>query len=308
MRKTVYLMISLLITAATFAKDFEEDNIFLSASRDKVAILMVHFGTTHADTRAKTIDLMTEQVRNSYPDIEVREAYSSRIVIKRLADRFGIAKLNPLQALMQLYLDGYTHIIVQSTTLIDGAEMLSVRKDVEQMESYFEDVRIGQPLLYTKEDYENLIRILTEGTDDKKAYVWVGHGTSYASTSQYAMLGYMLDIMGIKNSFVGTIEGYPTLDEVLQQLNKNSYKQVELLPLMYVAGEHAKNDMAEDWKEALEEQGYEVSLRMQGLGELSEVRQQVLDHLNFAATHRHLEIMKKKNLYRTTGKKLKATE
>lgn len=298
-------MISLLITTSAFAKDFTEDNIFSGDDNKKVAILMVHFGTTHADTRELTLDVINEKVKKQFPSIEVREAYSSRIVIKRLHDKFNISKNTPLQALMQLYLDGYTHILIQSTTLIDGAEMLSIRKDAEKMQPFFTEIRIGNPLLYTVEDYESVIKALTRDNNPNIAYIWVGHGTSYASTSQYAMTGYILKQQNVKNCFVGTIEGYPTYDDVLQQLKKTSLKKVVLLPFMYVAGEHAKNDIAQEWKNLLEEEGYDVSVEMKGLGENPEIQSQIIDHLTFISKHRHLHIMTKKRLYRYTGEKLK---
>lgn len=44
---------------------------------DKAALLVVHFGTTHDDTRALTLDAITERMRREFPSLEVREAYAS---------------------------------------------------------------------------------------------------------------------------------------------------------------------------------------------------------------------------------------
>ena len=68
---------------------------------EKAALLMVHFGTTHDDTRAQTIDAVNAQARKAFPDLEFREAYTSRIIIRRLKAR-GIDKPTPLDALLQL--------------------------------------------------------------------------------------------------------------------------------------------------------------------------------------------------------------
>ena len=77
---------------------------------DKAALLLVHFGTTHDDTRALTIDAINEKARAAFPELEFREAYTSRIVMNRLAKR-GVYKKNPVEALAQLKADGYTHTV-----------------------------------------------------------------------------------------------------------------------------------------------------------------------------------------------------
>ena len=68
---------------------------------------MVHFGTTHDDTRTQTIDAINAQARKAFPDLEFREAYTSRIIIRRLKTR-GVVKNTPLDALLQLRGEGYT--------------------------------------------------------------------------------------------------------------------------------------------------------------------------------------------------------
>lgn len=51
---------------------------------DKAALLMVHFGTTHDDTRQLTIDAINQKAKELFPEFEIREAYTSRIIMARL--------------------------------------------------------------------------------------------------------------------------------------------------------------------------------------------------------------------------------
>ncbi|SHF04750.1 sirohydrochlorin cobaltochelatase [Dysgonomonas macrotermitis] len=272
---------------------------------DKAAILMIHFGTTHHDTREVTIEALNNRVKQEFPDLEFREAYTSRIVIKRLADNEGIRKNNPLEALKQLHADGYTHVLIQSSTIIDGVEMESICKNVEEVQSLFKDIRIGNPLLYTPQDYEDVIEVLTPGYDNDTAYIWVGHGTYDVTTAQYAMIDYMLKAKGHTNCFVGTIEGYPEYEDMLSQLKSSGLKKVVLMPFMFVAGDHAKNDIAEDWKERLEKEGYHVEVSLQGLGENPNIQNIYISHLKFITGHRKIGIMEKKSVYEKTGEKIK---
>ena len=94
MKKLVlFLTIMLAITV-------NAQNLMTSAP-GKTAILMVHFGTTVDETREITIDAINEKVKRAFPEITVAEAYTSRIIIDRLAKR-GIKKATPKEVLLRL--------------------------------------------------------------------------------------------------------------------------------------------------------------------------------------------------------------
>lgn len=264
---------------------------------DKIALMMVHFGTTHDDTRAVTIDAINRKVMQEFPLMEFREAYTSRIIMRRLAKR-GVRKLNPVEALAQLKSEGFTHVIVQSTNIIDGIEMESLRKDIDQMRPLFKEIRLGMPLLYTPEDYKQVIGYLAGKSKKKTFTILVGHGTYTPATAQYAMLDYMLQAEGHTDFAVGTVEGYPTFDNAVDRLQgQKKIKQVQLLPFMFVAGDHAKNDIAGDMKEALEKKGYKVTSLLEGLGEQPAIQQIYIDHIRFILKHRQVDIVEKKKDY-----------
>lgn len=307
MKNLLSLIIALMSFVSVYphgGKNYEHSDIFADMkSGDKAAIVMVHFGTTHDDTRAVTIDALNNRVKQAFPGIEMREAYTARIVIKRLGER-GIVKEKPLTVLQQLQKEGYTHLLIQPSTIIDGVEKESLDKDIAAVQSEFKEIRVGDPLLYSPDDYENLINVLTEKADKQSAYVLVGHGTYDSNTAQYAMLDYMLKAKGHSNFIVGTIEGYPSFDDMMAQLKASGLKKVELIPLMFVAGEHAKNDIAEDWKNDLEKDGYTVNVRMEGLGQTPQIQDLYINHLKFIAKHRKYGIMEKKAIYEVTGEKM----
>ena len=265
---------------------------------DKAALLMVHFGTTHDDTRALTIEVINEKARNLFPTLEFREAYTSRIVMNRLAKR-GIDKKNPIEALAQLKADGYTHVLIQSTNIIDGIEMESLRKDINQMKDLFKEIRLGAPLLYAPEDYEQVIEILTKkGGKKGEMTLLVGHGTYTPATAQYAMLDYMLQAEGHTDFAVTTVEGYPALDDAINRIEgRKGVKKIQLLPFMFVAGDHAKNDIAGDIKTELESQGYQVSVLLEGLGQNPGIQDIFIEHAKFMTQHKLIDISDKKKAY-----------
>lgn len=278
---------------------FVPSNIFENLQQgDKVALLMVYFGTTHDDTRALTIDAFNKKVKETFPNLEVREAFTSRIIMYRLAKR-GIIKKNPIEALSQLKADGYTHVIVQSANIIDGIEMESLRNDISQVSPLFKEIRIGLPLLYTPEDYKQAIAAILPKGKENAANILVGHGTYKPETAQYAMLDYMLQAEGYKNFTVGTVEGYPSFEDAMNRIpeRQKKVKEVQLIPFLFVAGDHAKNDISVDMKQALEEKGYKVTVLDEGLGQNPQILDIYISHIKYIMENRQLNINDKKKDY-----------
>ena len=250
---------------------------------DKAALLMVHFGTTYDETRTKTIDAINSKAQKAFPALEMREAYTSRIVIRILKKR-GTEKPTPLDALIKLRADGFTHIVMQPTTLLDGAEMESLRRDAATMTPFFKEIRIGKPLLYSIEDCRKVSEIMAErlaGKADAKKrshVVLVGHGTYTPATATYSQMDHIFKATGHPLFHVTTLEGYPTYDTVLAELKAAKARKVTLVPFLFVAGDHASNDIAVEWKQALEAEGFEVECIMEGLGEIPEIQAVYLSH------------------------------
>ena len=273
-----------------------------SAQENKTALLMVHFGTTYDETRSKTIDAINAKAAQTFPELTLREAYTSRIVIRRLKER-GIVRETPFEALLRLRADGFTRVIVQSTTLLEGAEMESLRRDVASVEGFFEDIRVGAPLLYDVADCAKVAQILAARHADaadarRKAHVvLVGHGTYTPATATYSQMDYLFSAQGNPSFHVATLEGYPTFETMLARLKAAGARRVTLVPLLFVAGDHANNDIAVDWKEALEGEGLQVDCRLEGLGEIPEIQAIYIEHIRLSLHPAPVDIMKKKPEY-----------
>ena len=81
------------------------------------------------------------------------------------------------------------------------------------------------------------------------------------------------------------MESFPDLRNVMAKLEISGRKKVVLMPFMFVAGEHEKNDMAgeeDSWKSELEEKGYEVRVILKGLGEFEGIRKIFAEHIEEA--------------------------
>ena len=296
----LFVLVFETILCMAHSDNFIESDLFGNlGERDKAAILVVHFGTTHDDTRALTIDVINAKMKEAFPGIEVREAWTSRIILRTLKER-GVGRQNPTQALIQLHEQGYTHILIQSTNIIEGTEMKELRREVEGLSLNFKDIRVGNPLLYAPEDYEVVVKAVTEAMNQANKggqKLLVGHGTPDPATASYAMFDYMLKAEGHPEYHVGTVEGYPEYEDALRLLKNGKSKTLTLAPLMFVVGDHAKNDIAGEWKENHEKQGYKVNLYLKGLGENPTVQQLFIQHARFAAGHKAVDMATKKKGY-----------
>lgn len=266
----------------------------------KTAILMVHFGTTFDDTRALTIDAINEKAHQTFPDVKVMEAYTSRIIINRLKKR-GIFKPTPQEALLRLAADGYTHVIVQGTNVIDGVEAEVLRNDAQLMKPFFEEIRVGRPLLYSVEDCEKVTGILSsrykDATAKNGAVVLVGHGTSTPANAIYSQIDYMFTANENPAFHVATVEGYPTLETTVSRLKAAKNKEVTLIPFMFVAGDHARNDIDGEMREELSNAGFSVSTILEGLGQIPEIQDIYIDHIKDAFSAPVLDAAAQKSSY-----------
>lgn len=261
----------------------------MNQDTDKKALLVVSFGTSYADTRAKTIDASEAALAAAFPDYDQKRAFTSQTIIDILADRDGIEVDNVTQAIEKIYADGYGEVVVQPLHVITGAEFHDLVRELAPYADKFAEFAIGNPLLSHYEDYVALAEaVVAAGPElgENEALVLMGHGTHHPANSTYAALDYIFKDEGYANVYVGTVESFPALDTVMKNLETDGIEKVTLMPLMVVAGDHAQNDMAGDeddaWKIVLKAAGYEVDTLLVGLGEMEDVHEMYIEHAQAA--------------------------
>ena len=250
----------------------------------KKAILVVSFGTSYHETRKKTIEACENKIKESFKDYDFYRAFTSGMIINKLKKRDNMFIDNPSEALEKLYNAGYQEVVVQSLHIICGDEYNKLKDMVAQYEDKFDKISIGRPLLTYIDDYRETVEAVKKDLDKMdidEAGVFMGHGTEHESHSSYPAIEYMFRDYGI-NAFVGTVEGYPELEQVIKKLKNRNIKTVDLLPFMLVAGDHAVNDMASDeedsWKTILEKEGFNVKVHVKGLGENPYIQEKFKNH------------------------------
>lgn len=276
-------------------RTYNTDNPELQKAPNKDAILIMSFGTTFPETRAKTIEATVKQIQAAHPDTKVVLAFTSHIIIDRVKANEGITIPTPEQALEQLKAEGYNRVALTSLDIIPGIEYKYKTAVFDVYKTQFKKMTIGTPLMYwmgqenQRDDVKTTMKALGSqlpqlGKDD--AVLIMAHGTPDPANAYYAVMQDRLNDLYNGKVLIYTVEGHPNLENVIAQLKADNVKNVTMMPFMMVAGDHATNDMAGDeedsHKSILIKEGFNVKTYLHGLGENENIRQLFVDRADEA--------------------------
>ena len=276
-------------------RTYNTDNPELQKAPNKDAILIMSFGTTFPETRAKTIEATVKQIQAAHPDTKVMLAFTSHIIIDRIKAKEGITIPTPEEALAQLKAEGYNRVALTSLDIIPGIEYKYKTAVFDIYKTQFKKMTMGTPLMYwmgqenQRDDVDDAMKALSSqmpriGT--KYAVLIMAHGTPDPANAYYSVMQDRLNELYDNKVFIYTVEGKPSLEDIIPKLKAQGIENVTLMPLMMVAGDHATNDMAGDeedsHKSILIKEGFNVKTYLHGLGENENIRQLFVDRADEA--------------------------
>ncbi|MBO6061191.1 MAG: sirohydrochlorin cobaltochelatase [Clostridia bacterium] len=272
-------------------------------------LLVVSFGTSFNDSRAKDVKGIEDALAAAFPDWSVRRAFTAQIIINHVQARDGEKIDNVEQALDRAVANGVKTLVIQPTHLMHGAEYDELCEAVAKYEDKIEKIVIAEPLLgevgsdasVINSDKEAVAAAVTaaavksagfaslEAADEAgTAFVFMGHGTSHTAKVSYSQMQAQMEALGYKNVFIGTVEGEPeetACENVIEKVAAAGYTNVVLRPLMVVAGDHANNDMAdpedpESWFAMFTASNKfeKIDCQIEGLGRLADVQALYVAH------------------------------
>ena len=268
----ILLAILLLVPFSAYAED------------EKSAVLVVSFGTSLPEAR-HAINNLADSARKEFPKCEVRLAFTSNIIRRKITRESGESIPNPVQALAQLNDEGFSRVYVIPTHMIPGEEFDELANVVQAFGTLkgkygFKTLKLGRPFLDGADDCEGMADVLIQRfssrlQDEHTAVLLMGHGTpEHFANAMYSQLQLALDTKAYGKFFVGTVEAAPKIEDVIAKLKRHpEVKKLVLSPFMIVAGDHAHNDLAgeddpESWLNILKAEGWkDVSTYLVGLGE-----------------------------------------
>ena len=193
-------------------------------------LLVVSFGTSFNDSRAEDVKGIEDALAEAYPDWSVRRAFTAQIIINHVEARDDEVIDNMQQALDRAVENGVKNLVVQPTHLMHGAEYDEMTEAINGYKDKFESVAIAEPMLgevgddatVINDDKKAVAQAITDtackeaGFDSMDAaaeagtaFVFMGHGTSHTANVTYDQMQTQMENLGLKNAFIGTVEGKP---------------------------------------------------------------------------------------------------
>lgn len=251
----------------------------------KKGLLIVSFGTSYRDSYERDILPVERALEDAFSERCAVCAYASTRIIRKVRTRDGIAMLSVTEGMETLLQAGCEDILVQPTFLIPGIEYERLRQTLEGFTSSLTCLRLGKPLLFDAGDFKAVAQGVADAYRLRQgSLILMGHGTDHEANEAYLRLQRTFDALG-ESVYIGTVESTPTISDILPILKP--CEAVTVAPLLLVAGDHARNDMAGDcedsWYSRLTRAGHRVDCILNGLGSHAFIRELLIAHGKNAA-------------------------
>lgn len=234
----------------------------------KQAIVTVYHGSTNETINKKTSTDLTKKVKAKFPNFDVFEVFSSKIVNHRLNNK----RMDFKQCLTHLESNGYSKTYVLVTNLISGVELTVIN-----------DLLMESNLSYQISDalFDNIISItkianILGNKNKDESFLFIGHGSKRKTNEKYLLLEKQFNELNYDNHYICVIDGKPTYDDIKNKLDTT--KKLNIFPLMFTAGYHAKKDV-KGLADALIDYFIDVEYHNISLGMIDDIKNIYLDNL-----------------------------
>jgi len=271
------------------------------------AVVLAAFGVSDP-IALKALFHIKDRVAAAWPEAETRLAFTSRVLRNLWRRRSGQAGFraenpglpeeiyairSPLALLAEFQEAAPRPILVQSLHVAEGEEYADLRNMVESLAGIqtirpdqrpFPGLVLAPPALgdggpgYLEPAARALQPLVERARLSGTALVLMGHGSRRLTLGVYGNLEKRLRL-DYPPTYVGLVEGGP--EDILAALAEP--RPVLLAPLLTVAGEHARKDLAgpEDgsWAGRFRAAGHEVEVHLEGLGSLDAWADLYVEHV-----------------------------
>jgi len=229
------------------------------------AIVLAAFGT--ATTARDTYAFFEQEIVRQFPGTDVFWTFTSKMLRSTMRSRGTVWK-SPEQIFDELSAGGYARAVIQSLHIVPGKEFEKIR---DAACSFPLETAVSMPLLSVREDCNIVLEALSDTIPDPEEWitVFVGHGSEHdRAEALYKDFDECVHARFPRNVYTAMIEGIPAWEETRRTIEENPLRRVKFIPLMFVAGDHIKNDVLGDdgasWKTQLD--GFEVDGNERGMG------------------------------------------
>ena len=237
------------------------------------AIILVSFGSSDDSIREKIFGRLAAELAEKFPTFEIRQAFTSNFMIKKLAARGILIDTLP-QAISKLRAEGFGKIFVLPTHLTAGEEFDNKIKICAA-----EGVEIISPLLSEppgEKIFATILECFKPAADED--LILVGHGSPHRHNAVYESLQRMAG----EDVHIGVIEqnDTPSFADVVGRLKVRRAEKILLAPLLFNGGVHVAQDIdgdSDSWRVRLTATGHKVRVVRDGLGTFKNFRRLLIE-------------------------------
>lgn len=213
------------------------------------AIVLSCFGSVAQMPRYQAL---AKRIQETYPNIDVRIAVTSRMVIKKLARKEQHYQHLPL-VLAQLDLEGFQRILVVPVYLFPTDEYLQIQKTVAGFAGFsLANIEMTPAIIHDTQQANALMHAINQRFSKGGASnLFICHGAPYIDNAGHQAISYvdsMLSKLSHNNSMC-SLEGawaYRFIaPEFIRKTEQQQIDEVRLIPLLLVSGNHFENDVHE---------------------------------------------------------------
>ena len=259
-------------------------------------IIIASFGSIYQDAVEKSIGSIEKKVRFMYSDMEVRRVFLSDALVEKWNEKYDEKISSFTEAMQDFARLGIDEVYIQPVTLVADQCYQQMRKQalkfLHSNEYGFNQVNIGKPLLTSlgvknyADDYEATLESIVRHVNTKalnKSIVLMANGQNqleFSTLQLKAMYG------AAPNVVVFTTNGFPTFKQALTLLDRMGHKDLLVVPLALIGSTHLMDYLGGERSDSiyalLAEEGYNVDIWNEGLGENPYVQDLFLKHLGQA--------------------------
>ena len=259
-------------------------------------IIIASFGSIYQDAVEKSIGSIEKKVRFMYSDMEVRRVFLSDALVEKWNEKYDEKISSFTDAMQDFARLGVDEVYIQPITLVADQCYQQMRKQalkfLHSNEYGFNQVNIGKPLLTSlgvknyADDYEATLESIVRHVNTKalnKSIVLMANGQNqleFSTLQLKAMYG------AAPNVVVFTTNGFPTFKQALTLLDRMGHKDLLVVPLALIGSTHLMDYLGGERSDSiyalLAEEGYNVDIWNEGLGENPYVQDLFLKHLGQA--------------------------
>lgn len=259
-------------------------------------IILTSFGSSYGEAVEKSVGAMEKKIKAAYPHCEVRRVFLSTALVDKWNEKYTQKVQSLTEALMDMKALHIEDIYIQPFSLVADQCYQQLRKDVMKItyaeNKLFNHIHIGKPLLMSlgvknyADDYEATIQAILRHINIKsvnKSILLMANGQNQL---EYSALQLKCLYGAAHNVAVFTANGFPNFKQALTILDRMGNKNVLVVPLALIGSEHLMEFLGGDRPDSignlLTEEGYQVDLWGEGLGENSYIQELFLKHLQHA--------------------------